>query len=92
MEVSGKLHATAALPLGKEPLVTIGEEAGWAPELVWMGWKGEKFPVLDRNQTQVMQIINIIIFPSKFLIVCMHHCKETQLTLQTLHVHEKKIL
>jgi len=24
-----------ALPLGKRPLVPIGQEAGWAPELVW---------------------------------------------------------
>jgi hypothetical protein len=24
-----------ALPLGKGPLVPIGQEAGWAPELVW---------------------------------------------------------
>jgi hypothetical protein len=25
----------AALPRGKEPLVLIGKEAGWAPKLVW---------------------------------------------------------
>jgi hypothetical protein len=28
MEVSGQLHAPAALPLGKEPLVRIRKEAG----------------------------------------------------------------
>jgi hypothetical protein len=28
MEVSGQLHAPAALPPGKEPLVPIGQEAG----------------------------------------------------------------
>jgi hypothetical protein len=33
MEVSGQLHAPAALPPEKEPLVHIGEEAGWAP--IW---------------------------------------------------------
>jgi hypothetical protein len=31
MEVSGQLHAPAALPPGKETLVPIGQEAGWAP-------------------------------------------------------------
>jgi hypothetical protein len=36
MEVSGQLHAPAALPPGKEPLVPIGQEAGWAPEPFWM--------------------------------------------------------
>jgi len=38
MEVSGQLHAPAALPQGKEPLVSIVQEVGWAPELVWMWW------------------------------------------------------
>jgi hypothetical protein len=36
--VSGQLHAPAALPPGKEPLVPIGEEAEWAPEPVWTRW------------------------------------------------------
>jgi len=34
MEISGQFHALAALPPGKEPLVPIGEEAGWVPEPV----------------------------------------------------------
>jgi hypothetical protein len=33
MEVSGQLHAAAAFPSRLEPLGTIGEEAGWAPDL-----------------------------------------------------------
>jgi hypothetical protein len=33
MEVSGQLHAPAALPPEKEPPVPLGYEAGWAPEL-----------------------------------------------------------
>jgi hypothetical protein len=32
MEVGGQLHAPAALPPGKEPLVPIGEKVGWTPE------------------------------------------------------------
>jgi len=36
VEVSGWLHALAALPPGKESLVSIRQEAGWAPELTWM--------------------------------------------------------
>jgi hypothetical protein len=35
MEVSGQLHAPAALPPEKEPVVPIGEEAEWAPEPFW---------------------------------------------------------
>jgi hypothetical protein len=35
MEASGQLHAPAALPLGNEPKVPIGYEAGWAPEPAW---------------------------------------------------------
>jgi hypothetical protein len=29
MEVSGQIHGPTALPPGKEPLVPIGQEAGW---------------------------------------------------------------
>jgi hypothetical protein len=36
MGVSGQRHAPAALlPPGKGPQVSIGQEAGWAPEPVW---------------------------------------------------------
>jgi hypothetical protein len=42
MEVSGQLHVPAALPLGKEPTVPTGQEAGWAPEPVWTLWRREK--------------------------------------------------
>jgi hypothetical protein len=35
MEMSGQLYAPAALLTGKEPLVPIGLEVGWAPESVW---------------------------------------------------------
>jgi hypothetical protein len=42
MEVSDQLHALAPLPTGKEPVVNTGQDAGWAPELVWMLWSREK--------------------------------------------------
>jgi hypothetical protein len=44
MEVSGQLHAPAALPPGKETLVPTGQEAGWAPEPFWTRWCRDKFP------------------------------------------------
>jgi len=37
-EVSGQFNAPAALSRGKEPLVPIGYEAGWALGPVWMRW------------------------------------------------------
>jgi hypothetical protein len=39
VEVSGYLHATITLPSGKDSLVPVGLEAGWAPVLVWLVWK-----------------------------------------------------
>jgi len=36
MEISGQLHASAALPLGKEFPLHIDKESGWAPRLVCM--------------------------------------------------------
>jgi len=48
MEASDQLHELAALPLGNEPLVPISQEAGCAPEPVWMQRKREKFlPLLE---------------------------------------------
>jgi hypothetical protein len=39
MEVSGELHALAALLPVKDLLVPIGVEAGWAREPVWTLWR-----------------------------------------------------
>jgi hypothetical protein len=50
--VSGQRHAPAALlPPGKGPLVSIGQEAGWAPEPVWTQRLEEKSsaPAGDRT-------------------------------------------
>jgi hypothetical protein len=44
MEVSGELHAPAALPPGKEPPVPVGYDAGWATEQVWTTWRREAIP------------------------------------------------
>jgi hypothetical protein len=41
LEVSGQLHAPAALPPGKEPRVPIGEDVGWTSEPVWTIWRRE---------------------------------------------------
>jgi hypothetical protein len=43
LEVSGQLHAPAALPPGKVPTVLIGYEAGWAVESVWTTWRRENY-------------------------------------------------
>jgi hypothetical protein len=50
MEVSGQLHAPAALPLEKEPPVLIGYEVGWAPEPAWRLWNREKSLALAGNR------------------------------------------
>jgi hypothetical protein len=59
MEVSGQLHTLAALPLGKELIVPIGQEAMLAPEPVWMWWREEKeISAPARNQTLVIQAVS----------------------------------
>jgi hypothetical protein len=58
MEVSGQLHAPAALLSGKEPLVPIGEEAGWAPEQFWTRWQiKNKIPANAWNRTPLVQSV-----------------------------------
>jgi hypothetical protein len=59
MEVSDRLHAPAALPPGKHHAVTRGYEAGWAPELFWELWKGEKSLASAWNRTPSLLTILI---------------------------------
>jgi hypothetical protein len=55
MEVSGQLDVPAALLPGKESLVPIVLEAGWAPELVWTLWRKEKWLYPTGNWTTAIQ-------------------------------------
>jgi len=57
MEVSGQLHATAALTLGKELPEPIGYEAGWATEPAWARWRRENIPAPAGNPIPVVQSI-----------------------------------
>jgi hypothetical protein len=50
MEVSGQVHASAALLPGNEPPEPIEYEAGWSPEPVWTTWReGKPCPYRDLN-------------------------------------------
>jgi len=51
MEVSGQVHAPAALSPVKGPLVPIGQEAKWTPEPFWTRRWREKFPAPAGNRT-----------------------------------------
>jgi len=51
MEVSGQLHAPAVLTTVKEPLVPIGQVAGWAPEPFWTRSWRKKFPAPSKIRT-----------------------------------------
>jgi len=49
MEVTGQLHAAAALRPRKGPLLPIEEEAGCDPEPVWMRWYTRHKILLGRS-------------------------------------------
>jgi hypothetical protein len=51
--MSGKLHASATLPLMKELLISLGQ-TGWAPEPIWMVWRGEESLAPPENQMPVL--------------------------------------
>jgi hypothetical protein len=55
--MNSQLHAPAALPPGKEPTVSIVQEAGWAPELVWTMWIWEHFYLLGLELQPVRRVL-----------------------------------
>jgi hypothetical protein len=63
MELSGQLHASAALPPGKE--------FGWAPKPVWTLWRREKFLPLPGLESPIMQPVaqRYIIELSRLLLI-----------------------
>jgi hypothetical protein len=46
-----------ALPLGKGPRVPMGQEAGWASELVWTQWLEEKSFACAGDRTPAVQSV-----------------------------------
>jgi hypothetical protein len=58
--MNGQLHAMAALLLGKEPSVHIGQDVGWAPGPVWTLWSTEKCIAPAGNWTPVVQPVAIL--------------------------------
>jgi hypothetical protein len=65
MEVSGQLHALAALTAEKELLELIGEEAWWAPEPVWTLWSVETFPAPDGYRTPRSPVRYLVPIPAE---------------------------
>jgi hypothetical protein len=57
MEVSGQLHASAALLPEKEPPVPIEWEAGWAPDPVSTLWSRKKWLASAGNLTSAVQLV-----------------------------------
>jgi hypothetical protein len=58
--VSGQCHVTAALcPRVKDPSVPIGQEAGWASELVWTHRREEKCLSSAGNRTPIARLSSL---------------------------------
>jgi hypothetical protein len=69
MEVSGQLYVPAALPPKKEHLLSIGQEAGWAPEPVWTLWRRDKSLAPAGNRTPAVLPKHIAIPIKLFLLL-----------------------
>jgi hypothetical protein len=57
MGVSGQLHASADLPLGKEPIVPIGQKVFWARKQLWTLWSKEELIVPAWNRIRDVQSV-----------------------------------
>jgi len=55
MEVSGQLHAPAALTPGKETLVPIGYETGWVPSRSGRGGEDKNSQPLPGFDSPIIQ-------------------------------------
>jgi hypothetical protein len=55
MEVSGQLHAPAALLPGIEPLVPIGQETGWIPDRSGRGGEEKNSQPLPGLEPPIIQ-------------------------------------
>jgi hypothetical protein len=64
MEVNGQLHAPAALPPGKEPLVPIGYEAEWSQSRSGRGGeeKNSQPPPVDSVKNKLVRYKHDIIY------------------------------
>lgn len=50
MEMSGQLHASVVLSLGKDPQILIACKVGWVSDSAWSGGEEENvFPCLGRK-------------------------------------------
>jgi hypothetical protein len=60
MEVSGEPHTPAILRPGKQCPVPSVQEAGWAPEPIWILWRRKKSIASARNQTLTDQLSSML--------------------------------
>jgi hypothetical protein len=58
MELSGKHHGPIALPPGRELPIARWIEAGWAPDLVWTFWNGDKSLASSWNRTAAVRPVS----------------------------------
>jgi hypothetical protein len=76
VEVCGHLHAPAALPPGREPLVPIGWEAGWAPEPFWTRVKRNiPSPRRKSNPRTVSAVLNEFIYRRRSVLSTVHRIR-----------------
>jgi len=54
MEMSGLRGASAAFPLGKEPVVPIEQKTVWPPHMYWMLWRIGKSLVMSGIKPQCL--------------------------------------
>jgi hypothetical protein len=72
---------------GEKTLLPTEEEAGWAPELVWMQWQGEEIPAPTGNQALKKKATSVAF--QRQIFICNKNIKVSQ---WSSHIHLIKIM
>lgn len=72
MQVSGQIQELSTSTAGKEPLVSVKHEVGWAPDPVWTFWRTENSFATAGKQTMYYPVYSLVTLVSELSCLRLH--------------------